>query len=158
MKRNNILKGFNFTLVEVLIAVLIVSVSVFGIYSCLMFAKSNVLNSRLRLEAQRFSYDELHRILRNSREQNDAEFGEGAQVKTMSIGNCAGYEISSKSLTTEDHLDLTPDLRDYSAVIQYARSTIFDDGLKGYRWEVMVMWTFDGRSLSYSSTAYKYND
>lgn len=176
MKCSSSFKVNRFTLVEVMVAIFVVSVSSLGIYSCLMFARTNALNSRLRLEAQRFSYDEAHRILRKSREEINTEFDgftweNSAPPVSIEKGIESlynDYEVSKKSKTQDNYLDLTTDLRDYNCLVQYVlRQLLNKEGnIVGCRADVTVKWTPpqvmwtspQGKGRFYTTTVYRYDD
>jgi prepilin-type N-terminal cleavage/methylation domain-containing protein len=144
-----------FTLVEVLIAVLVITISSLGLYSATLSAKRIMYAGRVRLEAQRFSYDLAYKILHMS-VTNQANF-----VNKLSpfVGDInAGYkwyDAPSGTMTTNDQVDFSVDLRKLAGFVNVNHS-LFLDG-RGVKVEVVVSWANSaGHTLSYTTTIYRH--
>ncbi len=150
----------NFTLTEVMIAVFIVSISTLGLYSIMMLAKESVVASRLRLEAQRYSYDVANRLLRTTKENLDSGWSI-VHVNSFYLDGYPDYLVSTTKYSDEDTTELTTDLRGYKGKVEVVLSNLLNPDTfsnnqhAGYRIDVTVRWTFK-QPLSYTTTVYKY--
>lgn len=151
----------NFTLVEVMIAVFIVSVSSVAIYSVMMASKTSLFASRLHLEGQRYSYDVAMDIWRSSKSDLESKYNL-EKVNSFNIKDSSDYFVSSKSLSSEKATDLTTDLRKYGGQVEVAFSKLLNPDTNssnqeniGYRVDVTVRWSYRA-PMSYTTTVYKY--
>ena len=159
----------NFTLVEALIAVMIVGLSSLGLYSALMTAKKVSYGSRIRLEAQRFSYDIAHKIMKLPVSELQPFIDEMNNVTGHLIGegNNSEYKpIKAASTTTIDvtsfnvHLgqvDGKLTIETFDQVLNSDGDTIKEGELYAKRIDTKVEWTAPtGATLNYPTTIYRY--
>ena len=145
----------SFTLIEVLIAVMIVTISSLGLYSAVLSAKRVMYAGRIRLEAQRFSYDLAYKML-HMPAADQADFLTKLSTYNGTIdADYQWYDAPSGSKTADEQMDLSVDLRNRVGKVNVSNA-IFLDG-RGVKVGVMVSWTNAGGDiLSYTTTIYRH--
>ncbi len=159
----------NFTLIEALIAVIIVGLSSAGLYSALMTAKNVSYGSRIRLEAQRFSYDISNKMMRLSKAELQTFITEMNAVTDQLIGDGNNKEyipLKGASTTTDDSTSLNVHLSQVAGKLIITQNDQTkddkDDNLKegdlfAKRIDIKVEWTAPtGATLDYTTTIYRY--
>lgn len=144
----------SFTLIEVLIAVLIVTISSLGLYSAVLSAKRVMYAGRVRLEAQRFSYDLAYKML-HMPAIDQADFITQLSSYSGSIDeDYQWYDAPTGSKSSADQVDLSVDLRNRVGNVNVSNA-IFLDG-RGVKVGVSVSWAnVAGNTLSYTTTIYR---
>ncbi|MCK5834112.1 MAG: prepilin-type N-terminal cleavage/methylation domain-containing protein [Lentisphaeria bacterium] len=159
----------SFTLIEALIAVMIVGLSSLGIYSALMTAKKVSYGSRIRLEAQRFSYDLGLKMLKLPDNELQPFIDKMNNVNGHLIGGGNNSEytpIKAASTTTFDVTSFNVYLGQVDGKLTIATDnqatnsdgdTIKEGELYAKRIDTIVEWTTPtGATLNYSTTIYRY--
>ena len=154
-----------FTLIEVMVALFIGSLSAIAIYSTILLVNHVMIESRVRLEAQRVSYDFATRLYKMSRSELEDDFDADEGLFEFAVLNSDDYIMPDTRKIADDYLDLTPDLRLYSGFVQCFFTNIVNPDTNsnnqqwGYQIDVSVQWSLnsdDEDSPAYTTTVYKY--
>ncbi|MGL4854236.1 MAG: type IV pilus modification PilV family protein [Lentisphaeria bacterium] len=162
MKAYKFIHKNNFTLTEILIALLITTISTVGIYATVLATRNAIVASKLRMEARQFSDSQAFKMTCYSKEEFDNLKIKGGDVKTYYLNTYTDYLTRRRSVSSNSEIDLTADLSKYDARIEYTytnltnRYALATNTHTGYRIDVEVFWIKDGNEHSIVSTMYKY--
>ncbi|MFK0571731.1 type IV pilus modification protein PilV [Endozoicomonas sp.] len=149
------IKTFGFTLVEVLVAMLILSISLLGMAGLQVLSLQSSSGSLSRSQATMLSYDLVERIRRNADEVDDYIALVGNFPALPTSPDCLTSGCSSEELVQEDIIQWNTEL---SSMIPGAQTTLIEDSGTDDKYTLAISWqesqygNVNNEPLSYTMT------